>query len=92
MSPSGGPCGRGAGPWGRIAQLVEHQDHNLGVGGSRPSPPTTSPPRDQRSTTSPRHDGELRTTRDSPSSFLLRLTACGEIPTLRRRLLSLRHF
>ena len=27
--------------YGRIAQLVEHQDHNLGVTGSSPVPPTT---------------------------------------------------
>ncbi len=37
---AGAAPARGLGLRGRIAQLVEHQDHNLGVTGSSPVPPT----------------------------------------------------
>src|SRR5258706_11785579 len=41
-------CAGGHGPdgtkWGRVAQLAEHLDHNQGVTGSSPVPPTISNP------------------------------------------------
>ena len=42
MSAAGDVLSGSAGERGRIAQLAEHLDHNQGVTGSNPVPPTTS--------------------------------------------------